>query len=76
MESTSKYKKYTPTKKLKQIKVDNWGTFFLQRLLQLYFNEELLDFNIKFHSNGNILKVSILKFYLIIILTYHIILLI
>ena len=44
---------------LKQVKIDNWGTFFLQRLLQLYFNEELLDLTIKFHSSDNVLKVSI-----------------
>lgn len=29
--------KQLPSRGLKQVKVDNWGTFFLQRLQQLYF---------------------------------------
>ncbi|XP_011502416.1 PREDICTED: centrosome-associated zinc finger protein CP190 [Ceratosolen solmsi marchali] len=57
MQSMLKHEKLLPTQGLKQVKVDNWGTFFLQRLLQLYFNEELLDLNIKFHSSNNVLKV-------------------
>ncbi|XP_011300399.1 centrosome-associated zinc finger protein CP190 [Fopius arisanus] len=36
---------------LKQVKVDNWGTFFLQRLQQLYVEEELLDLTIKFPTS-------------------------
>lgn len=47
-------------RELKQIKVDNWGTFFLQRLWQLYFNEESLDFNIRFQNSDYFLKVSTL----------------
>ncbi|XP_034950460.1 centrosome-associated zinc finger protein CP190 [Chelonus insularis] len=36
---------------LKQVKVDNWGSFFLQRLQQLYNEEELLDLTIKFPTS-------------------------
>ncbi|XP_057326593.1 centrosome-associated zinc finger protein CP190 [Microplitis mediator] len=36
---------------LKQVKVDNWGSFFLQRLQQLYHEEELLDLTIKFPTS-------------------------
>lgn len=43
---------------LKQIKIDNWGSYFLQRLLQLYFNEEFFDLTIKFHGCEQVLKVS------------------
>ncbi|KAG8037473.1 hypothetical protein G9C98_005683 [Cotesia typhae] len=34
-----------------QVKVDNWGSFFLQRLQQLYHEEELLDLTIKFPTS-------------------------
>ncbi|KAK1135608.1 hypothetical protein K0M31_000197 [Melipona bicolor] len=43
--------KQIPLRGLKQVKVDNWGTFFLQRLQQLYFEEELLDLTIKFPTS-------------------------
>ncbi|XP_076243657.1 centrosome-associated zinc finger protein CP190 [Calliopsis andreniformis] len=43
--------KQVPSRGLKQVKVDNWGTFFLQRLQQLYFEEELLDLTIKFPTS-------------------------
>ncbi|XP_076762256.1 centrosome-associated zinc finger protein CP190 [Xylocopa sonorina] len=43
--------KQLPSRGLKQVKVDNWGTFFLQRLQQLYFEEELLDLTIKFPTS-------------------------
>jgi hypothetical protein len=58
MQSLPKDENLLPNRGLKQVKVDNWSTFFLQRLLQLYFNEELLDLNIKFHSSKNALKVN------------------
>lgn len=44
---------------LKQVKVDNWGTFFLQRLQQLYADEELLDLAIKFPTSDITVQVSI-----------------
>ncbi|XP_012275334.1 centrosome-associated zinc finger protein CP190 [Orussus abietinus] len=49
--STSVQGKQLPLRGLKQVKVDNWGTFFLQRLQQLYFEEELLDLTIKFPTS-------------------------
>lgn len=58
MQSAPGHGNYVPIRALKQVKVDNWGTFFLQRLLQLYFNEELLDLIIKFETCGKVLKVS------------------
>ena len=50
MEAVSQ-EKPIPSRGLKQVKVDNWGTFFLQRLQQLYFEEELLDLTIKFPTS-------------------------
>ncbi|XP_015436562.1 PREDICTED: centrosome-associated zinc finger protein CP190 [Dufourea novaeangliae] len=50
MEATNQ-EKNLPSRGLKQVKVDNWGTFFLQRLQQLYFEEELLDLTIKFPTS-------------------------
>ncbi|XP_015610097.1 centrosome-associated zinc finger protein CP190 isoform X2 [Cephus cinctus] len=49
--SNSQLKQQLPTRGLKQVKVDNWGTFFLQRLQQLYFDEELFDMTIKFPTS-------------------------
>ncbi|KAG7208332.1 hypothetical protein KM043_014568 [Ampulex compressa] len=51
MESGGSQDKQLPSRGLKQVKVDNWGTFFLQRLQQLYFEEELLDLTIKFPTS-------------------------
>nr|XP_033334479.1 centrosome-associated zinc finger protein CP190 [Megalopta genalis] len=48
---TASSDKNRPSRGLKQVKVDNWGTFFLQRLQQLYFEEELLDLTIKFPTS-------------------------
>ncbi|XP_076648758.1 centrosome-associated zinc finger protein CP190 [Halictus rubicundus] len=48
---TASQDKSLPSRGLKQVKVDNWGTFFLQRLQQLYFEEELLDLTIKFPTS-------------------------
>ncbi|XP_068965845.1 centrosome-associated zinc finger protein Cp190 isoform X1 [Bombus flavifrons] len=48
---TANQEKQLPSRGLKQVKVDNWGTFFLQRLQQLYFEEELLDLTIKFPTS-------------------------
>ena len=48
---TGNLEKQSPSKGLKQVKVDNWGTFFLQRLQQLYFDEQLLDLTIKFPTS-------------------------
>lgn len=51
MQSESHLVKEIPQPGLKQVKVDNWGTFFLQRLQQLYFEEQLLDLTIKFPTS-------------------------
>lgn len=51
MQATTNRDKALPSRGLKQVKVDNWGTFFLQRLQQLYFEEELLDLTIKFPTS-------------------------
>lgn len=56
--------KQLPSRGLKQVKVDNWGTFFLQRLQQLYFEEELLDLTIKFPTSDITVQVIIFKFIL------------
>ncbi|XP_012138676.1 centrosome-associated zinc finger protein CP190 isoform X2 [Megachile rotundata] len=48
---TGNLEKQSPSRGLKQVKVDNWGTFFLQRLQQLYFDEQLLDLTIKFPTS-------------------------
>ena len=50
--------KQIPVRGLKQVKVDNWGTFFLQRLQQLYFEEELLDLTIKFPTSDITVQVN------------------
>ncbi|XP_015522878.1 centrosome-associated zinc finger protein CP190 [Neodiprion lecontei] len=51
MQTVTNQVKQLPSRGLKQVKVDNWGTFFLQRLQQLYFEEELLDLTIKFPTS-------------------------
>ncbi|XP_012254612.2 centrosome-associated zinc finger protein CP190 isoform X2 [Athalia rosae] len=51
MQSNVNQAKPLPSRGLKQVKVDNWGTFFLQRLQQLYFEEELLDLTIRFPTS-------------------------
>lgn len=51
--------KQLPSRGLKQVKVDNWGTFFLQRLQQLYFEEELLDLTIKFPTSDITVQVIV-----------------
>ncbi|XP_043499137.1 centrosome-associated zinc finger protein CP190 [Polistes fuscatus] len=51
MQASTNRDKSLPSRGLKQVKVDNWGTFFLQRLQQLYFEEELLDLTIKFPTS-------------------------
>ncbi|XP_014479956.1 PREDICTED: centrosome-associated zinc finger protein CP190 [Dinoponera quadriceps] len=43
--------KLLPSRGLKQVKVDNWGTFFLQRLQQIYADEELFDLKIRFPTS-------------------------
>lgn len=45
---------------LKQVKVDNWGTFFLQRLQQLYSENHFLDLKIVFPTNEIIIEVKII----------------
>lgn len=57
--------KQVPSRGLKQVKVDNWGTFFLQRLQQLYFEEELLDLTIKFPTSDITVQVLILYMYIV-----------
>lgn len=57
---TANQEKQLPSRGLKQVKVDNWGTFFLQRLQQLYFEEELLDLTIKFPTSDITVQVLIL----------------
>ncbi|KAK0178785.1 hypothetical protein PV327_007638 [Microctonus hyperodae] len=51
MQSITNPSKLHSSPGLKQVKVDNWGTFFLQRLQQLYADEELLDLTIKFPTS-------------------------
>lgn len=60
METTSQDKQ-APSRGLKQVKVDNWGTFFLQRLQQLYFEEELLDLTFKFPTSDITVQVQIIN---------------
>lgn len=38
----------------KQLKVDNWGTFFLHRLHMLYDKGEKCDITLQFHDGGEI----------------------
>lgn len=65
MQSESHLVKEIPQPGLKQVKVDNWGTFFLQRLQQLYFEEQLLDLTIKFPTSDITVQVIIyLAFFL------------
>ena len=59
---TNQGKQQPPSRGLKQVKVDNWGTFFLQRLQQLYFEEELLDLTIKFPTSDITVQVLIVFF--------------
>ncbi|XP_011704241.1 PREDICTED: centrosome-associated zinc finger protein CP190 isoform X2 [Wasmannia auropunctata] len=51
MESGVLQEKSPPTRGLKQVKVDNWGSFFLQRLQTLYSEEQFLDLKIKFPTS-------------------------
>jgi hypothetical protein len=57
MESGINQEKSLPSRGLKQVKVDNWGTFFLQRLQQMYFEGQFVDLKIKFPTNGIIVQV-------------------
>ena len=58
MQSGENQGKDLPQPGLKQVKVDNWGTFFLQRLQQLYFEEQLLDLTIKFPTSDITVQVK------------------
>lgn len=58
---TGNLEKQSPSRGLKQVKVDNWGTFFLQRLQQLYFDEQLLDLTIKFPTSDITVQVIVIK---------------
>lgn len=51
MQSPTNQSKQSPSPGLKQFKVDNWSAFFLQRLQQLYSEDELLDLTIKFPTS-------------------------
>lgn len=51
MESGVIQEKSLPSRGLKQVKVDNWGSFFLQRLQQLYYEELFFDLKIKFPTS-------------------------
>lgn len=51
MESGLIQEKSPPARGLKQVKVDNWGSFFLQRLQTLYSEEQFLDLKIKFPTS-------------------------
>lgn len=64
--STILHTKPSQSPGLKQVKVDNWGSFFLQRLQQLYHEEELLDLTIKFPTSDITVQV-ILIFYCLLI---------
>lgn len=59
MESGVIQEKSLPSRGLKQVKVDNWGIFFLQRLQQLYYEESLLDIKIKFPTSDITVKVQV-----------------
>lgn len=61
MESEVHQDKSLPSQGLKQVKVDNWGIFFLQRLQQLYAEEQLLDLKIKFPTSNIIVQVKLLS---------------
>jgi hypothetical protein len=49
---------------IKQVKVDNWGIFFLQRLQQLFSKSEHCDLILHFSTNERI-KVSLQMLYLL-----------
>lgn len=61
MQSAVNQVKHSQAPGLKQVKVDNWGTFFLQRLQKLYFDEELLDLTIKFPTSDITVQVSVIQ---------------
>lgn len=63
MESGVIQEKSPPTRGLKQVKVDNWGSFFLQRLQTLYSEEQFLDLKIKFPTSD--ITVQVLEAYII-----------
>lgn len=63
MQSGENQGRELPQPGLKQVKVDNWGTFFLQRLQQLYFEEQLLDLTIKFPTSD--ITVQVKKTYIL-----------
>lgn len=42
------------TQSNKQLKVDNWGTFFLHRLQTLYEKNDNCDTTLQFHDGGEI----------------------
>jgi len=48
---------------IKQVRVDNWGIFFLQRLQQLFSKSEQCDLVLHFSTNEKI-KVGLLLYYL------------
>lgn len=62
--------KSLPSRGLKQVKVDNWGTFFLQRLQQIYADEELFDLKIRFPTSEITVQVNITRINSIIIRIY------
>lgn len=57
MESGIIQEKSPPSRGLKQVKVDNWGSFFLQRVQQLYSDEQFLDLKIRFPTSDIIVQV-------------------
>ncbi|XP_070169559.1 centrosome-associated zinc finger protein Cp190 [Polyergus mexicanus] len=56
MESGIIQEKSPPSRGLKQVKVDNWGSFFLQRVQQLYSDEQFLDLKIRFPTSDIIVQ--------------------
>lgn len=57
MESGIIQEESPPSRGLKQVKVDNWGSFFLQQVQQLYSNEQFLDLKIRFPTSDIIVQV-------------------
>lgn len=59
MESGTSQEKSNSAQKLKQVKVDNWGIFFLQRLQQMFHDGKYVDLKLKFPTDGIVIQVQI-----------------
>lgn len=56
MESGTSQEKSNSAQKLKQVKVDNWGIFFLQRLQQMFHDGKYVDLKLKFPTDGIVIQ--------------------